>query len=69
MPNEPGPKEVAAALAKVDGLIVNINADLRRMPDWKRNTRFHTDRVTERRRLMAERDRLIARQCELALLN
>jgi hypothetical protein len=64
-----GPNDITTALAKVDGLIGNINADLRRMPDWKRNLPWHLDRVAERRRLMGQRDTLLARQCELALMN
>jgi hypothetical protein len=65
----PSPNDVSAALAKVDGLIDNINRDLRRMPDRKRNTRWHLDRIAERRRLMGQRDFLLARQAELALLD
>jgi hypothetical protein len=66
---EPTLNEIADALAKVDGLIARISTDLRLMPDRKRNTRYHTDRVAERRRLMAQRDYLLARQAELALKN
>jgi hypothetical protein len=62
----PSPADVADAIAKVDRLIVAINRDLRNMPDWKRNTRFHTDRIAERRRLMTQRDYLLGRQVELA---
>jgi hypothetical protein len=66
---EPTLTEIADALAKVDGLIARISTDLRIMPDRKRNTRYHTDRVAERRRLLAQRDYLLARQAELALKN
>jgi hypothetical protein len=64
-----GTNHIADDLAAIDRLITNINGDLRRMPDRKRNTRFHTDRIAERRRLMAQRDTLIKRQCEIASLN
>jgi hypothetical protein len=67
--DEPTLTEIAAALAKVDGLIARISTDLRIMPDRKRNTRYHTDRLAERRRLMAQRDYLLARQAELAAKN
>jgi hypothetical protein len=66
---EPTLTEIADALAKVDGLIARITTDLRLMPDRKRNTRYHTDRVAEKRRLLAQRDYLLARQAELALKN
>jgi hypothetical protein len=42
---------------------------LRIMPDRKRNTRYHTDRLAEKRRLLAQRQYLLARQAELALKN
>jgi hypothetical protein len=64
-----GPNDVANDLAAVDRLINAISSDLRRMPDGKRKTRWHLDRLAERRRLMAQRDGLINRQCELALMN
>jgi hypothetical protein len=67
--DEPTLTEIASALAKVDGLIARITTDLRIMPDRKRNTRYHTDRVAERRRLMARRDYLLARRAELAAKN
>ena len=63
------PNDLDAALAKVDRLITSIDADLRRMPDFKRNTRYHTDRVAERRRLLSQRDYLLARQAEMVLAN
>jgi hypothetical protein len=68
-PYEPGPNEVATALENVDRLLASINGDLSRMPDHKRNTRFHADRVKERRRLLAQREFLLARKGELALMN
>ena len=49
--DSPGPDEIATALAEVDRRIGAINAALRAMPDGRRNTRFHIDRVNARRRL------------------
>jgi hypothetical protein len=66
---EPTLTEIADALAKVDGLIARITTDLRIMPDRKRNTRYHTDRLAEKGRLVAQRHYLLARQAELALKN
>jgi hypothetical protein len=63
------PADVQTALAKVDALIVCINRDLAAMPDFKRNTRFHLDRIKERRRLMGQRDTLLARQCAFTETN
>ena len=63
---EPIRSDVQANLDTVDRLIGNINGDLRRMPDWKRNLPWHTDRIAERRRLMAQRDVLLAQLAELS---
>jgi hypothetical protein len=63
------PAQIAASLATVDRLINAIGTDLRNAPDWKIGTRWHDDRVKERRRLMSQRDTLLARQIAAAELN
>jgi len=67
--DSPGPDEIATALAEVDRRIGSINAALRAMPDGRRNTRYHIDRVNERRRLMEQRQCLVDRKAELASSN
>ncbi len=56
--------DVTADLAKVDAEINAIMTRIRRLPDRAINTRPHIEMVAERRRLMAERDALLARLCD-----
>jgi hypothetical protein len=57
--------ELAESLAKVQGLLDKVNAELAVMPRFKRGTTFHTDRTAERQRLLAQRETLRNRQREL----
>jgi hypothetical protein len=63
------PRELAEALASVAGLLAALDGDLDRMPGFKRGTKWHLDRVQARQDLLAQRDRLRARQRQLAELN
>jgi hypothetical protein len=57
--------ELAESLAKVEGLLQSLNAELAVMPSWKRGTTFHTDRVAARQSLLSQREALRMRRLQL----
>ena len=57
--------DLAESLAKVESLLMSINAELAVMPSFKRGTTFHTDRTAARQRLLLQRETLRDRQREL----
>lgn len=61
--------EIDRDLAETTRLLDGINGELRRMRDHRRNTRWHTDRLAARRNLLAQRDRLLEEQRQIAMSN
>ena len=58
--------DIDAAIAKVNGLILAINADLTNAPKYKRAEPWWTSRCSERIRLIRQKQFLIARRGDIA---
>jgi hypothetical protein len=62
-----GPQQLARALAENQQMLTAIEGDLERMPEFKRGTVWHMDRVRELQALLARREQLrgfVRRQAE-----
>jgi hypothetical protein len=60
--------EVERAIARNAELLADIRGQLHRMPDSRRNTRWHDDRCRARQQLLLQRDELHAEQLKLAMV-
>jgi hypothetical protein len=52
--------DLGQSIASITDRLDGLQADLDRMPSFKRNSDWHLDRVAEKRRLLTQRDRLRA---------